>query len=78
VASAAPARSAAQISSILYHRHGIRVSDRTIRGQLRRAGLHREALAAEPKTYGRYEAAAANERWITDVLVRPVGALAQA
>jgi hypothetical protein len=32
------------------------VSERTIRGQLRRAGLHREALAAEPKTYGRYEA----------------------
>jgi len=66
-----PARSAAQIASILYHRHGIRVSERTIRGQLRRAGLHREALAAEPKTYGRYEAAAPNERWITDVLVGP-------
>jgi putative transposase len=66
-----PGRSAAQIASILYHRHGIRVSERTVRGQLRRAGLHREALAAEPKTYGRYEAAAANERWITDVLVGP-------
>jgi putative transposase len=66
-----PGRSAAQIASILYHRHGVRVSERTIRGQLRRAGLHREALAAEPKTYGRYEAAAPNERWITDVLVGP-------
>jgi putative transposase len=39
-----PGRSAAQISSILYHRHGVRVPDRTIRGQLRRAGLHRAAL----------------------------------
>jgi hypothetical protein len=47
------------------------VSERTVRGQLRRAGLHREALAAEPKAYGRYEAAAPNERWITDVLVGP-------
>jgi putative transposase len=42
-----PGRSAAQIASILYHRHGITVSERTVRGQLRRAGLHREALAAE-------------------------------
>jgi putative transposase len=66
-----PGRSAAQIASILFHRHGIVVSERTIRGQLRRAGLHREALTAEPKTYGRYEAGAPNERWISDVLVGP-------
>jgi putative transposase len=66
-----PGRSAAQIASILFHRHGIAVSERTVRGQLRRAGLHREALAAEPKAYGRYEAARPNERWITDVLVGP-------
>ncbi len=72
-----PGRSAAQIASILFHRHGIRVHERTIRGQLRRAGLHREALAAEPKAYGRYEAARPNERWISDVLVGPVGALAK-
>jgi putative transposase len=66
-----PGRSAAQIASILFHRHGITVAERTIRGQLRRAGLHREALAAEPKTYGRYEAGRPNERWISDVLVGP-------
>jgi len=30
-----PGRSAAQIASILYHRHGITVSERTVRGQLR-------------------------------------------
>jgi hypothetical protein len=66
-----PGRSAAQIASILYHRHGVKVAERTIRGQLRRAGLHREALAAEPKSFGRYEAASPNERWITDVLVGP-------
>jgi putative transposase len=66
-----PSRSAAQIASILFHRHGVRVAERTVRGQLRRAGLHREALTAEPKAFGRYEAAAANDRWITDVLVGP-------
>lgn len=66
-----PSRSAAQIASILWHRHGIRVAERTVRAQLRRAGLHREALAAEPKAFGRYEAEHPNDRWITDVLVGP-------
>jgi transposase InsO family protein len=66
-----PGRSAAQISSILYHQHGVRVAERTIRGQLRRAGLHRAALKAAPKAYGRYEAERPNERWVTDVLIGP-------
>ena len=66
-----PGRSAAQISLILYHRHGVRVPDRTIRGQLRRAGLHRAALKAAPRAWGRYEAERPNERWVTDVLVGP-------
>ncbi|MGH9118368.1 MAG: DDE-type integrase/transposase/recombinase [Acidimicrobiales bacterium] len=64
-----PARSAAQIADIIWHRHGVRVAERTLRAQLRRRGLHREALAAEPKAFGRYEAERPNERWITDVLV---------
>jgi putative transposase len=66
-----PTRSAAQISRILYARHGIRVAERTVRGQLSRRGLAREALAAEPRAFGRYEADHPNERWITDVLVGP-------
>jgi putative transposase len=66
-----PNRSAAQIASILHVRHGVRVAERTIREQLRRAGLHREALAAEHKAFGRYEAEHSNDRWITDVLVGP-------
>ena len=66
-----PARSAAQIARILYYRHGVRVAERTVRAQLRRRGLHREALGAEHKAFGRYEAARANERWVTDVLVGP-------
>jgi putative transposase len=66
-----PSRSAAQIASIIFHRHGVTVSERTVRDQLRRRGVHREALEAEPKVFGRYEAARPNERWITDVLVGP-------
>jgi putative transposase len=66
-----PSRSAAQIASILFHRHGIHVAERTVRQQLRRRGLHKEALAAEPKVFGRYEAERPNQRWITDVLVGP-------
>ena len=66
-----PGRSARQIASILYHRHGVRVAERTVSGQLRRAGLHRAALAAAPKAYGRYEASRPDERWVTDVLIGP-------
>ncbi len=66
-----PSRSAAQIARILLARHGVRVAERTVRQQLQRRGLSREALAAEPKSFGRYEAASANDRWITDVLVGP-------
>ena len=66
-----PARSAAQIVDIIWHRHGVRMAERTVSAQLRRRGLHRAALAAEPKVFGRYEADRSNERWITDVLVGP-------
>lgn len=66
-----PTRSAAQIAQILLHRHGIVVAERTVRDQLRRAGLHRGALAAEQRAFGRYEADHANDRWITDVLIDP-------
>ena len=48
-----PARSAAQIARILHARHGIAVAERTIREQLRRRGLHREALVAEQAAFGR-------------------------
>ena len=71
-----PGRSAAQIASILYHRHGVRVAERTVRAQLRRAGLHREALAAEPKAYGRYEAGPPERAVDHRRAGRPVGALA--
>jgi putative transposase len=66
-----PGRSAAQIASILYHRHGVRVAERTIRQHLRRRGLDRAALAAQPRAFGRFEAERPNELWIADVLVGP-------
>ncbi len=66
-----PARSAAQIADIIRQRYGVTISERTVRGQLRRRGLHRAALAAEPKVFGRFEAEYPNQRWITDVLVGP-------
>ena len=72
-----PGRSAAQIASILYHRHGVAVAERTVRGQLRRAGLHRAALAAEPKAYGRYEAGPPERAVDHRRAGRPVGAVPQ-
>lgn len=66
-----PARSAAQIADILAARHGVRISERTLRERLQRQGLQRAALTAEARVFGRYEASRPNERWITDVLVGP-------
>jgi len=63
-----PERGAGQIADILRLRHGVLVSERTIREQLRRRGLHRAALAPIPQAFGRYEASRPNERWIGDVL----------
>jgi putative transposase len=63
-----PARSAAQISHILFARNGVRISERTLRQQLQRRGLQRAALLAETRSFGRYEAARPNQRWIGDVL----------
>src|SRR6266545_952615 len=66
-----PARSAAQIASILKARHGIYLPERTIRQHLRRRGLHRAALTGQPRAFGRFEAERPNERWMGDVLVGP-------
>ena len=66
-----PERSAAHIAEILRARHGIRVSERTLREQLQRRGLDRAQLTAQPRTLGRFEASRPNEIWIGDVLVGP-------
>jgi putative transposase len=67
-----PARSVAHIASILCHRHGIPVSERTVRAHLRRKGLDRASPGTQPtRVLGRYEAERPNQRWTGDVLVGP-------
>jgi len=66
-----PARSAAHIADMLAVRHGVRIAERTLREQFARRGLTRAELLRDGRTFGRYEAAAPNERWIGDVLVGP-------
>jgi putative transposase len=66
-----PARSSAQIAAILFARHGIAVSERTIRDWLQARGLTRQALQSERASYGRFEASRPNEIWVGDVLVGP-------
>src|SRR5260370_23311329 len=57
-----PGRSAQQLPSIRYPRHRVQVAQRTVSGQLRRAGLHRAAPKGAPRAWGRYESYRANER----------------
>jgi putative transposase len=66
-----PARSSAQIAAILFARHGVAVSERTIRDWLQSRGLTRQALQSERASYGRFEACRPNEIWVGDVLVGP-------
>jgi putative transposase len=69
---ALPTRSSAQIVDAIARAHGVLLSERTVRAHLRRAGLIRAALTAEPtRAFGRYEASRPNEIWIGDVLVGP-------
>jgi putative transposase len=69
---AIPSRSAAKIVDGIFRAHGVVLSERTVRAHLRRAGLTRAALTAEPtRAFGRYEASSPNEIWIGDVLVGP-------
>ena len=69
---ALPTRSAAQIVDAIARAHGVFLSPRTVRAHLRRAGLTRAALCAEPtRAFGRFEASQSNEIWIGDVLVGP-------
>lgn len=69
---ALPARSSAQIVDIIARAHGVRLSERTVREHLRRLGLSRQALSAQPpRAYGRFEASHPNEIWIGDVLHGP-------
>ena len=66
-----PTRSAAQIASILFHRHGVPGRGAHGAGPAAPGGAAPRGAEAEPKVFGRYEATRPNERWISDVLVGP-------
>jgi putative transposase len=69
---AVPSRSAAQIAEIIERADGVKLSERTLREHLRRSGVSRSALGAEPgRAFGRFEASRPNEIWIGDVLHGP-------
>ena len=67
-----PARSSVQIADAIFRAHGVKLSERTVRAHLARAGLSRKVLSGEPaKAFGRFEASRPNEIWIGDVLHGP-------
>jgi putative transposase len=69
---AVPSRSSAQITEIIARCHGVRLSERTVREHLVRAGVSRSVLSADPsRAFGRFEASRRNEIWIGDVLHGP-------
>ena len=47
------------------------MAERTIRQHLQHRGLHRAALAQQPRAFGRFEASRPNELWVGDVLIGP-------
>ena len=69
---ALPTRSSGQIVDAIARAHKVMLSERTVRAHLRRMGLTRAALSAEPaRAFGRFEASGPNEIWIGDVLHGP-------
>ncbi len=66
-----PERSAAHIAEIVFTRHGQRIGERTLREHFQARGLTRAELLRDQRTFGRFEAAEPNQRWIADVLVGP-------
>jgi len=69
-----PARTGAQIARILARLHGADAapSARTVERHLARAGLSRQAAAGSPRAFGRFEAQAPNELWVSDALHGPL------
>lgn len=68
-----PARTGAQIAEILRRLHGERApSARTVERYLRARGLSRARLQGRERAFGRFEASAPNELWVSDVLHGPL------
>jgi len=68
----APARTAAQVTKVIAAADGWAPSERTIQRLFARLGLNTRPDGSAPEAFGRFEAAAANDRWTGDALHGPV------
>jgi putative transposase len=68
----APGRTAAQVSEIIRVAEGWSPSERTIQRLFARLGLHTRPDGTPPQAFGRFEAAAPNDRWTGDALHGPM------
>ncbi|MGH3263576.1 MAG: DDE-type integrase/transposase/recombinase [Trebonia sp.] len=67
-----PARTAAQVGAILLAHAGTAPSTRTSRRHFARLELNTRPDGLPPRAFGRFEAAASNDRWTGDALHGPV------
>lgn len=67
-----PGRTAAQVAAIITAAEGGVVSERTVQRLFARHGLNTRPDGAAPAAFGRFEAAARNDRWTGDALHGPV------
>jgi hypothetical protein len=68
----APGRTAAQVATIIEAAEGWSPSERTIQRLFARLGLNTRPDGTPPAAFGRFEAAAPNDRWAGDALHGPV------
>ncbi len=67
----APARTAAQVAAVIAAAEGWAPSERTIQRLFARLGLNTRPDGTPPQAFGRFEAAAPNDRWTGDALHGP-------
>ena len=67
----APERTAAQVTAVIAAAEGSAPSERTIQRLFARLGLNTRPDGSAPEAFGRFEAAAANDRWTGDALHGP-------
>ncbi len=68
----APGRTAAQVRAVIAAADGWAPSERTIQRLFARLGLNTRPDGTPPEAFGRFEAAAANDRWTGDALHGPL------
>jgi len=67
-----PGRTGAQVAAIITTAEGVAVSERTVQRLFARHGLNTRPDGTPPAAFGRFEAAARNDRWTGDALHGPV------